>query len=233
MSRSLAGWLSALESAHPVQIDMGLERVRVVARRLELDRADCPVITVAGTNGKGSCVATAERLLLASGKRTGVYTSPHLRRYNERVRLDGNEVSDGALCRAFEAVEEARRGTSLTYFEHGTLAALHVFREARPDRLVLEVGLGGRLDAVNIVDPTVAVVTSIGLDHQDWLGPDRESIAGEKAGIFRLGAPAVIGDRDPPEALAKACRAVGARWYAIGDHFDECLTGRGRGSGEA
>ena len=235
MSRSLAGWLSALEAAHPLQIDMGLERVRVVARRLELDRADCPVITVAGTNGKGSCVATAERLLLASGKRTGVYTSPHLRRYNERVRLDGVEVSDETLCRAFEVVEEARQGTSLTYFEHGTLAALQIFREARPDRLVLEVGLGGRLDAVNIVDPAVAVVTSIGLDHQDWLGPDRESIAREKAGIFRRGVPAVIGDRDPPEALAMACRATGARWYAIGDHFDECLSPEGawRWRGEA
>ena len=217
----LAAWLSRLEAAHPSQIDLGLERVVSVARRLGLDRFDCPVLTVAGTNGKGSCVATAEQLLLASGKRTGVYTSPHLRRYNERVRLDGREVSDELLCAAFETVENARQGISLTYFEHGTLAALQLFREASPDWLVLEVGLGGRLDAVNIVPPSVAVVTSIGLDHQDWLGPDRESIGREKAGIFRTGVPAVIGDRDPPGSLGEVARAVGARWYAIGDTFDE------------
>ena len=225
--RSLEDWLCALERAHPVQIDLGLERVAAVARRLGLDRAACPVITVAGTNGKGSCVATAEKLLLAGGKRTGVYTSPHLRRYNERVRLDGREVDDQTLCAAFAAVESARADTTLTYFEHGTLAALQVFREARPDRLVLEVGLGGRLDAVNILSPTVSVVTSIGLDHQDWLGPDRESIGREKAGIFRSGVPAVIGDRDRPHSLREISEAVGANWQAIGEQFDESLSAAG------
>ena len=232
----LADWLRKLESAHPAQIELGLDRVLAVAKRLGLDEARCPVITVAGTNGKGSCVATIEQLLLATGKRTGVYTSPHLRRYNERIRLDGREVSDARLCAAFEAVEQARNGVSLSYFEHGTLAALQVFRDSDPDWLVLEVGLGGRLDAVNIVAPTVAVVTSIGLDHQDWLGPDRESIGREKAGIFRAGAPAVIGDRDPPRSLRDVADQTGARWCAIGESFDESASADGswawRGRGQ-
>ncbi len=224
---SLADWLGKLEAAHPSQIDLGLDRVLAVAKRLGLDRSACPVITVAGTNGKGSCVATLERLLLASGCSTGVYTSPHLRRYNERVRLDGTEVDDARLCAAIEAVDRAREGVSLTYFEHGTLAALQVFREAAPDWLLLEVGLGGRLDAVNIVAPTVAVVTSIGLDHQDWLGPDRESIGREKAGIFRAGIPAVVGDRDPPHSLHETAARLGSSWYAIGDAFDESTRASG------
>ena len=225
---SLADWLSKLEAAHPARIELGLERVLQVASRLGLDRAACPVITVAGTNGKGSCIATLEALLLASGQRTGVYTSPHLRRYNERVRIDGREVDDALLCAAFDAVEDAREGVSLTYFEHGTLAALEAFRRSAPDWLLLEVGLGGRLDAVNILAPTVAVVTGIGLDHQDWLGPDRESIGREKAGIFRAGVPAVVGDRDPPQSLRDRAAAIGAPWYGIGEAFDEGQDGTGR-----
>lgn len=218
---SLEAWLARLEAAHPRQIELGLERVRMVACRLGLERAGVPVYMVGGTNGKGSCVAVIEALLRASGLRTGCYTSPHLRRYNERVRIDGREADDAALCRAFAAVEAARGEVSLTYFEHGTLAALHLFREAAVERLVLEVGLGGRLDAVNLLDADVAVVTSIGLDHQDWLGPDRESIAREKAGIFRAGRPAVVGDADPPRSLREVAGGVGAHWHGIGESFGE------------
>ena len=224
---SLADWLHKLEAAHPARIELGLERVMQVAERLGLHRATCPVITVAGTNGKGSCVATLEALLLASGQHTGVYTSPHLRRYNERVRIDGREADDALLCAAFRAVEDAREGVSLTYFEHGTLAALEAFRRNAPDWLLLEVGLGGRLDAVNILAPTVAVVTGIGLDHQDWLGPDRESIGREKAGIFRAGVPAIIGDRDPPRSLRDRAAVIGAPWFGIGEAFDEAQDGAG------
>jgi dihydrofolate synthase/folylpolyglutamate synthase len=216
---TLADWLARLEAAHPRQIDLGLERVRVVAERLDLARSSVPVYTVGGTNGKGSCVAVIDRLLGASGIRTGCYTSPHLRRYNERVRIAGVEADDEALCRAFAAVEAARGEVSLTYFEHGTLAALHLFREADVERLVLEVGLGGCLDAVNLLDADVAVVTSIGLDHQDWLGPDRESIGREKAGIFRAGRPAVVGDSDPPASLRHVAATVGAHWLGIGEAF--------------
>ena len=224
---SLADWLHKLEAAHPARIELGLERVMQVAERLGLHRATCPVITVAGTNGKGSCVATLEALLLASGQHTGVYTSPHLRRYNERVRIDGREADDALLCAAFRAVEDAREGVSLTYFEHGTLAALEAFRRNAPDWLLLEVGLGGRLDAVNILAPTVAVVTGIGLDHQDWLGPDRESIGREKAGIFRAGVPAIVGDRDPPRSLRDRAAVIGAPWFGIGEAFDEAQDGAG------
>lgn len=225
---TLPDWLSRLEAAHPRQIELGLDRVRVVARRLGLERAGVPVYTVGGTNGKGSCVAVIDGLLGASGIRTGCYTSPHLRRYNERVRIAGVEATDEALCRAFAAVEAARGEVSLTYFEHGTLAAFQLFREARVERLVLEVGLGGRLDAVNLLDADVAVVTSIGLDHQEWLGPDRESIGREKAGIFRAGRPAVVGDSEPPASLHEVARALGAHWFAIGEAFDYSTLPDGR-----
>jgi len=199
----LDSWLRWQESLHPREIELGLERIRPVYRRLPALPIEAPVITVAGTNGKGSCVATIEAVAIAAGIRVATYTSPHLFRYNERIRLDGRPVDDQTLVRTFEAVDDARRGVPLTYFEFGTLSALEIFAETEPELIVLEVGLGGRLDAVNIVDADVAVVTTIGLDHQAWLGFDRESIGAEKAGIVRRGRPVVLGDPDPPRSVLR------------------------------
>jgi len=207
---SLAQWLNRLETLHPNPIDLGLERVARVAGALELLPAAAPAITVAGTNGKGSTVAMLEAILEQCGLTAGVYTSPHLLRFNERIRVAGAEVDDGEITAAFAAIERARGVTSLTYFEFATLAALWIFRARKVDVMVLEVGLGGRLDAVNIVDPAVAVITRIDLDHQDWLGDDRASIAREKAGILRRETPVVIGDPEPPAALLACVEAVGA-----------------------
>lgn len=215
--RDLAAWLAWQERLHPVEIDLGLERVRVVLRALGLERPPFRVITVGGTNGKGSCVATLEALALEAGLVTGAYTSPHLVRYNERVRVNGADVCDAVLIEAFEAVEAVRGETSLSYFEFGTMAAVEIFRRHRVELAILEVGLGGRLDAVNALEPEVAVVTSVGLDHLEWLGPDRESIGREKGGIFRRGRPAVIGDRDPPASLLAA---AGDDALRIGRDFD-------------
>jgi dihydrofolate synthase / folylpolyglutamate synthase len=220
---SLAGWLAYLETLHPKSIAMGLARVRAVHDRLGL-RIDVPVVVVGGTNGKGSTCAFLEAMLRAGGHRVGLYTSPHLRRYNERVRIAGAEADDTALMAAFETVERARTAsmpaTPLTYFAFGTLAALVLFAQARLDVLVLEVGLGGRLDAVNLIDATVAVVTAVDLDHMDYLGATREAIGAEKAGIMRAGHPAVCGDRDPPASLIEHARAIGASLYRLGREFD-------------
>ena len=199
--RPLAEWLAYIERQHPQSIALGLDRVRAVLERMSL-RVPRPVITVGGTNGKGSTCAMLESILRAGGRRTGLYTSPHLVRYNERVRIAGVEVADEMLCEGFEAVERARGDTPLTYFEFGTLAAFWVFQDI--EVAILEVGLGGRLDAVNVLDADCAVLTSVGIDHVDWLGPDRESIGREKAGIFRAGRPAVIADADPPKAVLGA-----------------------------
>ena len=209
---TLAEWLAWQETLHPVEIDLGLERIAAVARDLGLLTPACPVITVAGTNGKGSSVALLETILRAAGYRVGVYTSPHLLRYNERIRIDGVAVSDADLCAAFARVDEVRGERSLTYFEFGTLAALALFATADLQAMVLEVGLGGRLDAVNILDADVALVTAIDIDHGAWLGNDRDSIGREKAGIFRAGRPAVCGDPDPPASVPAAARALGAHW---------------------
>ncbi len=222
---TLAAWLAYLETLHPKSIEMGLARVRDVAARLPL-ALGCPAITVTGTNGKGSTCALLEAILRCSGHRVGLYTSPHLLRYNERVRIDGSEASDADLLAAFNAVEDARRantnteGTPLTYFEFGTLAALWLFANAKLDALILEVGLGGRLDAVNIVDPEAAVVTTIAIDHVDYLGSTRDDIAREKAGIFRANRSAICGDRDPPRTLIDHATIVGARLLRIGVDFD-------------
>ncbi len=215
--RTLADWLAWQERLHPAEIELGLERVRTVLERMDLLRPCQRVFTIGGTNGKGSCVATLEALSLATGRCTGAYTSPHLLRYNERVRVDGIEADDAALVSAFEAVDAARGEISLTYFEFGTAAALEIFRRRGVHTAVLEVGLGGRLDAVNAVEPDAAVVTSVGLDHMEWLGPDRESIGREKGGIFRPGKPAVIGDRDPPASLLAA---AGTGALRLGVDFD-------------
>ena len=210
MPSSLAEWLAYIERQHPKSIDMGLERVRAVATRLGLKRPAKKTITVGGTNGKGSTVAFIEAIARAAGWRVGAYTSPHLLAYNERVRIDGRDVDDAALVDAFAAVEAARGDTPLTYFEYGTLAALWLFERARLDLAVLEVGLGGRLDAVNMVDADVAVITTVDLDHQDWLGEDREAIGREKAGIARAWKPLVLGEDDPPSSVLGHAYAIGA-----------------------
>ncbi|HEX4885183.1 MAG TPA: bifunctional tetrahydrofolate synthase/dihydrofolate synthase [Casimicrobiaceae bacterium] len=233
----LAGWLALLETLHPKPIAMGLDRVRAVLDRMRI-AIDCPVITVAGTNGKGSTTAFCDAMLRAAGYRTGRYMSPHLARYNERVALDGEPAGDEALVEAFHAVEDARTAvepaTPLTYFEMGTLAALWLFARAKPEALVLEVGLGGRLDAVNVVDADVAVLTSVDLDHMEFLGPTREDIGREKAGIFRPGRPAVCGERAPPASVLAHAEAIGARLLLIGRDYDGIVQGtqwRYRGPG--
>lgn len=193
--------------------------MRRVAGRLGLGRFDCPVITVGGTNGKGSCVALLEAMLRAQGYRVCAYTSPHLLSYNERVRVAGLEASDARLCAAFSQVEAVRDDVPLTYFEFGTLAALAIFRDSDPQAVLLEVGLGGRLDAVNLVDADLALVSSIGIDHTEWLGSDRDSIGREKAGICRPGRPAVCGDPDPPEGFLRQAGQTGARLFRFGQDF--------------
>lgn len=194
---SLSDWLAYLEQLHPSAIDMGLDRSRQVALQLGLTRPARQVITVTGTNGKGSTCAFVAALLQAQGLKVGVYSSPHLLRYNERVKVQGVEATDQELCDAFAAVEAARGDVTLTYFEMGTLAAFWLFEQAGLDAVVLEVGLGGRLDAVNLVDADLALVTSIGVDHAEYLGDTRESVAFEKVGIFRAGCPALCGDPAP------------------------------------
>ena len=201
--RSLAGWLEYIERQHPEPIALGLDRVLEVLKKLEI-KITCPIITVGGTNGKGSTCAMLESILQAGGFRTGLYTSPHLLRYNERVRIGGREADDGALCDAFAAVERARGAVPLTYFEFGTLAAFHLFSKENLEAVILEVGLGGRLDAVNVLDADCAVLTSIGIDHVEFLGNTRDAIGREKAGIFRPGRPAVVADPHPPESVLKA-----------------------------
>jgi dihydrofolate synthase/folylpolyglutamate synthase len=215
---TLEGWLACLETLHPKAIALGLERVALVHSRMG-SRLACPVVTVTGTNGKGSTCAMLEAMYRCAGHRTGLYTSPHLVRYNERVKVDGTAQGDAALIAAFNAVEDARGEVPLTYFEYGTLAALSIFDRAKLDVAILEVGLGGRLDAVNIVDADVAVVTSVDIDHVDYLGPTREDIGREKAGIFRAARPVVCADPDPPAALVAHARALGAPIVQLGRDY--------------
>jgi dihydrofolate synthase/folylpolyglutamate synthase len=216
---SLPDWLAHLETLHPKAIALGLDRVRDVLARLDA-RLDCPVIVVGGTNGKGSTCAMLESIYRCAGFATGLYSSPHLLRYNERVRVRGEEAGDEALVESFRAVEEARRDLPLTYFELGTLAALWRFARAKRDVLVVEVGLGGRLDAVNVIDADVDVISSVDIDHVDYLGGTREEIGREKAGIFRRDRPAVCGDRHPPAALESVARDVGARLLVLGRDYE-------------
>ena len=222
--RTLAEWLDYQQRTHPRAIELGLARVSEVWRRMGAPRVAPVVITVGGTNGKGSTVAFLEAMLAASGKRVGSYTSPHLLRYNERVRVHGAPVDDAALVDAFERIEQARgaaaaQPVALTYFEFGTLAALWIFAQSALDVALLEVGLGGRLDAVNILDADAAIVTTVDLDHQDWLGNDREAIGREKAGIFRRGAPAIVGTQDPPASLLAEAERIGARLLRAGRDY--------------
>jgi dihydrofolate synthase/folylpolyglutamate synthase len=215
----LPSWLRHLESLHPKTVDLGLERVLEVKARLGLV-PDFPIVAVAGTNGKGSTCAMLESILRAGGYRTGLYASPHLLRYNERVRLNGAEADDASLCQAFAAVEAGRGEVPLTYFEFGTLAALWLFMREKPDVAVLEVGLGGRLDAVNAFDADCAVVTSVAIDHTDYLGDTREAIGFEKAGIFRAGKPAIYAEADVPQSVIRHAGEIGARFLQIGKDFD-------------
>ena len=229
MSKSLCSWLEVLEGRHFKPIDLGLERCSAVWRALGEPRPGARIITVAGTNGKGSVVAYLAAILGSAGHRCGTYTSPHILRFNERLQLQGNAVSDAALIAAFEQVEAVRAEVSLTYFEFTTLAAFVLMQEHQLDWAILEVGLGGRLDAVNLVDPDCAVITPIGLDHQEYLGPDRAAIAAEKAGIMRAGVPVVCGDRDPPPVIESKAASLAAPLYRIGVEFDRVQLAAGAG----
>ncbi len=216
---TLNEWLAWQETLHVSEIELGLDRCREVAQRLGIDRASYYVISVAGTNGKGSSVEMLQGVLLAAGYRVGSYTSPHLIRYNERIRLLGEEVEDALLCEAFARIDNARGDISLTYFEFSTLAALTIFQQAGIDMAILEVGLGGRLDAVNLLDADQALVTSIDLDHQDWLGDDRELIGAEKAGIFRRAQQAVCADPNPPASIGETASGLGTRLSQLNQDF--------------
>ncbi|MDP2809033.1 MAG: bifunctional tetrahydrofolate synthase/dihydrofolate synthase [Rhodocyclaceae bacterium] len=218
---NLEEWLAFIERQHVRPVDLGLDRPGIVKAALG-QKQTCPVILVGGTNGKGSTCALLERILLCAGYRVGLYTSPHLLSYNERVRVDGRPADDAALCEAFARVESARvsvGGTPLTYFEFGTLAAWEVFAVHPLDAIILEVGLGGRLDATNLYEPDISIVTGVDLDHMDYLGATREDIGFEKAGIFRSLRPAVCGDADPPTSLLEHAWAIGADLQVIGDDF--------------
>jgi dihydrofolate synthase/folylpolyglutamate synthase len=217
--RELGGWLAWQQAAHPVEIDPGLERVGAAWRRLRLPFA-ATVLTVGGTNGKGSTAAYLDAILRAAGYETGLFTSPHLVRYQERIRVCGREVADDALLAAFAEIDRARGDISLTFFEWSTLAALATFARANVDVAVLEVGMGGRLDAVNLLDSHAAAVVSVGLDHREWLGATVEEIGAEKAGIFRAGRPALFGGRQMPASVAAHAAAIGAKLRRIGSDFD-------------
>ncbi len=220
-------WTRYLETLSPPEtIHLGLERMDELLRRLSWRPEAVPVITVGGTNGKGSTVALLESILRKAGYRVGAYLSPHLLRYHERIRIGGLDIGEEALCAGFSAVERARGDLPLTFFEFGTAVALWAFREAPVDLAVLEVGLGGRLDAVNAVDPMAAAVTAVGIDHIEWLGPDRESIGAEKAGIFRSHRPAIVGDPAPPRSLSDKAVQVGADLWLRGVDFDWMAEGR-------
>lgn len=215
----LADWLVWQESLHFTAIELGLDRCNRVAQRLGLLEPDSKVISISGTNGKGSSAAMLDAMLRQSGYKVGAYTSPHLTRYNERICIDGKQVTDEQLCQSFDRIERARGDISLTYFEFGTLAALDIFQQAELDVTILEVGLGGRLDAVNILDADVALVVTIDLDHEKWLGYTREAIGREKAGIFRCGRPAICSDPVAPESVADCARETGALLYQAGRDF--------------
>jgi dihydrofolate synthase/folylpolyglutamate synthase len=225
--RSLDQWLVYQTQVHPQAIDLGLDRLRVVLERLQWQQPRVPVISIAGTNGKGSVSAYCAAIMSAAGYRVGTFTSPHLRAYQERIRVHDRLVRADELIAAFEKIEVARGSVALTFFEFNALAAFLVFEAARLDAWVLEIGMGGRLDAVNVIDPDVAVVTSIGLDHQEYLGNTLEAIAGEKAGIFRAGRTAVIGGREPSLALESAARAIKAPLKRLAIEYNYILDGSG------
>lgn len=218
-SRTLADWLAWIETLHPRTIELGLERVHAVLDAMGLRRPPYAAIAITGTNGKGSTTAMCEAILRRAGYKVGAYTSPHLITYNERVRLDGRHATDAELCNTFERIEAARGNVPLTYFEFGTLAAFDLFQSANIDIAVLEVGMGGRLDAVNAIDADVSIVTAVDIDHVSWLGSTREAIGREKAGIFRAGHAAICGDPNPPDIIAAEAVRIGARLLQVGRDF--------------
>ncbi len=220
IKNTLNDWLDYISLIHPREIELGLERIGLVANRLNISKPAPSVVSVAGTNGKGSCVAFMESVLEQAGYRTGVYSSPHIHHFNERIRICGAEASDSDICRAFSVVDEARKEVSLSYFEYATIAALYLFQSADLDCVLLEVGLGGRLDAVNLVDADVAIISSISLDHEDWLGSDLEIIGQEKAGIMRAKIPVIIGEQSPPESLRIRAKELEAQAFFINEHFN-------------
>jgi dihydrofolate synthase/folylpolyglutamate synthase len=218
---NLNDWLSWQESLNPKEIDLGLDRVtRVLARAGLSSSFNCPLITVAGTNGKGSVVATLEAIAIAAGLKVCSYTSPHIFQYNERIKISGQPVDDDVLCQAFERIDQARCSSQLTYFEFGTLAAIELFFKQQPDLVILEVGLGGRLDAVNIMDSDVCVLTSVAIDHVDWLGDNRESIGYEKAGVFRQGGAVICGERDVPASVVQHAEKLQCKLIRAGCDYD-------------
>ncbi len=219
MKKTLAEWLSWQETLHLSEIDLGLGRIREVAHKLDIISPAFPIITVAGTNGKGSTVALIESILTAQDYKTGSYTSPHLIDYNERIKLNAINANDNLIVEAFEEIDKARGTISLTYFEFGTLAAMLIFIGQKVDVVILEVGLGGRLDASNLWNTSLAIITNIGIDHVDWLGDDREVIAIEKSGIMRKGIPIICGDLDPPANIAKEAQRIGASLYQLNHDF--------------
>ncbi|MCP4700182.1 MAG: bifunctional tetrahydrofolate synthase/dihydrofolate synthase [Gammaproteobacteria bacterium] len=217
---SLQEWLTWQKTLHPVEIELGLTRCRAVAQRVGLLDPSFTIISIAGTNGKGSSAALLDAIYSAAGYRTGRYTSPELLRYNERICIGGQEIGDAELCDAFARIDDARGDISLTYFEFGTLAAMCLFEKAAPDIVILETGLGGRLDAVNLLDADVALITALGIDHTEWLGEDRDSISLEKAGIFRANHAAVCADPDPPKVFIARAKALQTHLYQRGKDFD-------------
>jgi len=225
-TRSLGGWLDRIEKLHATSIDLSLDRIAAVRDRMRMS-LDFPLVVVGGTNGKGSTCAVLESIYRSAGYVTGLYTSPHLLAYNERVRVNGHDIDDAELVTAFEQVDAARGDIPLTYFEFGTLVAQLVFCNRAVDLAILEVGLGGRLDAVNIFEPACSVVVSVDIDHVDYLGKDREAIGFEKAGIFRAGRPAVCADDDPPASLIRHAESVGADLHLIGRDFGHSSTDTG------
>ncbi len=217
----LNDWLTWQESLNPAEIDLGLDRIAEVLARAGLSSSfNCPLITVAGTNGKGSVVAMLEAMAMSAGLKVCSYTSPHLFQYNERIKINAQPVDDAVLCAAFERIDQARGSCQLTYFEFGTLAAIDLFFKQQPDLVILEVGLGGRLDAVNIMDSDVCVLTSVAIDHVDWLGDDRESIGYEKAGVFRRGRPVICGETEPPQSVIVEAEKKQCQFLLAGLDFD-------------
>jgi len=234
MRNSLSDWLRRQESLNPRAIDLGLDRLRLVANRLEIKPPAGCVFTIGGTNGKGSSAKFLEKLMTACGRSTAVYSSPHLVHYNERIRVNGIAASDSGLIDTFEVIESARQDVPLTFFEYGTLAALLTFSRAQPDVWILEIGLGGRLDAVNLIDPDYSLITTVAHDHQEWLGDTLEEIAAEKAGIMRSTVPAFYGDRPTPVSIVKKARELGTKLYQLGRDFDYQLSvGRWSWHGES
>lgn len=219
MKRTLQQWLSWQEKLHLSEIDLGLERIYKVAKNLDLLSPPFPIITVAGTNGKGSSVAMLDAILTVEGYKTGSYTSPHLVNYNERIKLSNLNASDELIIKAFEKIDNARAGISLTYFEFSTLAAMLIFTQEKVDVAILEVGLGGRLDAANLWDASLALITSIDIDHVDWLGDNREIIAIEKSGIMRKNTPVICGDPNPPKTISTEAQRIGARLSQLNKDF--------------